>query len=72
MAPSDWLTDGDRLKHAESDISFQACLDVITPVERDGDGGVVGNGRCIVVHHDPEGGGAHPSLGIFHVIVRST
>ena len=38
VAPSDWRTQGDLLQYAKADVPVEACLHLVLPMNRDGNG----------------------------------
>ncbi len=50
VAPSDGRTQGELLQHAKADVPVEACLHLVLPMNRDGNGGVTWFGDRIGVY----------------------
>ena len=72
-APSDGVIHRDLLQDTETDISVQAVLDRLLPVERDLTGSVDSHGLSLLVNKDPERRGAiHQAKGLVLADIEST
>ena len=72
-APSDGIIHRDLLQDAETDISVQAVLDGLLPVERDLTGSVDSHRPSLLVNKDPERRGAvHQVEGLVLADIEGT
>ena len=55
VTPRYWGANRDWLDDAQADVLIKTCFDFVLPMDRDWDGGVVGNGVSIRVNHEADG-----------------